>query len=162
MRARHLHSRKPAPEGRLMRRQAPLSQAGYDFGISPFAAVLRAVKRRRGAALQGGRRNVACVSVVPYAGRSSRYARQSGPSTPAAPLLLSTRCNAVNMLLRSTTASINFVVPGPVISSPAVMLDTPIGLTREFRPLLPPGASGFSAFLSCVSFTIEAKIPFQD
>jgi hypothetical protein len=67
------------------------------------------------------------------------------PSTPAAPLLLSTRCNAVNMLLRSTTASINCVVPGPVTSSPAVAFDAPIGLPREFRSLLPPSDSGIFA-----------------
>ncbi len=66
------------------------------------------------------------------------------------------------MLPRSTTASINFVVPGPATSFPAVMFDAPIGLTREFRPLLPPGALGLSSLSSCVSFTIEAKMPFQD
>ncbi len=84
------------------------------------------------------------------------------PSTPAAPLLLSTRCNAVIMLLRSTTASINCVVPGPVTSSAAVAFDAPIGLTRGFRPLLPPRDSDLSALSSCVSFAIETKIPFQD
>ncbi len=68
----------------------------------------------------------------------------------------------IRMLPRSTTASVNCVVPGPVTSSPAVMLDAPIGLTREFRPLLPQGALGFSSLCCCVSFTIEAKIPFQD
>jgi len=55
-----------------------------------------------------------------------------------------------------------FAVPGPVTSFSAAAVDGPIGLTREFRPLLPPGDLGFSALLSCVSFTIEAKIPFQD
>jgi len=66
------------------------------------------------------------------------------------------------MLLRSTTASINCVVPGPVISSTAVAFDAPIGLPRRFRPLLPPRDSGISSLLFCVSFAIETKVPFQD
>jgi len=72
------------------------------------------------------------------------------PSTPAAPVLCSTRCEAATTLLCSIHPY-RFVAPGPVLSPPEVVLDAPGGFTRGFRPLLSPEAFGFSAFVPCLS-----------
>src|SRR6185369_15616964 len=93
---------------------------------------------------------------------SLRYPRSSPTSiasTPAEPALLSTRRKAHVILLRSTTASINCIVLGWVLPPIAVVLDAFTGLSRGFRPLLPPGNLGFSSLFVGISLTIEMKVP---